>query len=500
MSKFNQKLSVRERIVERPDVTSNKEGSIAFKSDAKTELFNRVATWLVGEPKFYGSVDDETGALIHAVMKDDPEFILKLALFARSELYLRSAPVVLLGEFAKSNYTGTVPGARKYVQAIIQRPDEITELGAYTLNSKQGKLPLMVKNGIKQVFESGKFNTYQIGKYNRKGEVTLRDMLFLTHPKPQSREMATLFKQLADETVPVPETWETYISANGSNTETWTHIAPKMPIFALVRNLRNLLQNNVDPELYVDKMENPEVIARSKMFPYRFYAAYKEVDKAIHDYPDPFKAKRVLKALEKAMELSIGNVPKLKGRTFTAVDLSGSMTFTTASGFSSVTPLEIASVFGSMMQAIAPNSIISAFGERFSLVHGLTGNILSDVRTVANTHVGHSTNAYLSIQYLLDNKISVDRIVIFSDMQCYDSRRWFGGASLQEMLRKYKSAVNPNVTVYSVDLDSYGTLQFPQDEKGVALLAGFSDKLFKFMDIYEKDAGTMVDEIENISI
>jgi hypothetical protein len=497
MSKFNQKLSIRDKLVERPDATLNAEGGLAFTSSPKVELFNRVATWLVGEPKFYGETDEDTGALIHKVLEEDPEFVLKLALFARQDLYLRSAPVVLLGEFAKSDYTGTVPNARKYVEKTIQRVDEITELGAYTMGSKKGKLPMMVRGGVKRVFESGKFNTYQYGKYNRKGEVTVRDMLFLTHPKPKDEEMAQLFKQIAEKNLPVPETWETYISANGSSKETWTHIAPKMPIFALVRNLRNLLQNDVDVDVYVGKLKDPEIIARSKMFPYRFYSAYKEIEAVVRSLPDPFKGQRVLDALEKAMQLSIANVPRLSGRTFTTVDLSASMTWG-VSGHSSITPLEIASVFGSMMQAISKENLVTAFGTHFDVVPGLTGRILNDVKTISRTDVGHSTNAYLSIEYLTENNISVDRIIVFSDMQCYDSR--YGDRSIAEALREYKNKVNPNVTLYSVDLQGYGTLQFPEDEKQVAMLAGFSDKLFKFMDYYERDGRTMVEEIEKISI
>ena len=177
------------------------------------------------------------------------------------------------------------------------------------------------------------------------------------------------------------------------------------------------------------------------------------------------------------------------------------MSWCEVSGMSTVTPLEIASVFGSMMQNIGENNVISAFGDSFALVRGLTGKILPDVAKVAETHVGHSTNAYLSIEYLINNNISVDRIVIFSDMQCYDSRRMWGASkSLPEAFQAYKQRVNPNVTLYSVDLQGYGTLQFPPDEKRVALLAGFSDKLFKFMDFFERDAHTMVKEIENISI
>jgi len=115
-----------------------------------------------------------------------------------------------------------------------------------------------------------------------------------------------------------------------------------------------------------------------------------------------------------------------------------------------------------------------------------------------NKDVGHSTNAYLAIKYLNDNKIKVDRIVIFSDMQCYSTSG--RNESIYEELVKYKRNINPNVYTYSFDLASYGTLQIPDDESRVCTAGGFSDKVLSFIPKFEQDKIDMLEEIENTKL
>lgn len=122
MSKFNKTQSINESLKNRPDATLNYEGGLAYIPKAKTKLLTMVATSLVGEDKFYTSGekhDTELLATIHSVIKDDPEFVLKLAAYARNVLNMRSVSLVLLGEFANSEAVGTVPNARKYVEKTL---------------------------------------------------------------------------------------------------------------------------------------------------------------------------------------------------------------------------------------------------------------------------------------------------------------------------------------------------------------------------------------------
>ena len=72
--------------------------------------------------------------------------------------------------------------------------------------------------------------------------------------------------------------------------------------------------------------------------------------------------------------------------------------------------------------------------------------------------------------------------------------------SLYEKLIEYKRKINPKVFVYCFDLASYGTLQIPEDESNVIHIGGFSDKIFRFMRIFEGEKQTALQEIEEISL
>lgn len=498
MAKFNQKLSIRQRLESRPDATKNYEGGLAFEMSMKNKLFTRALTSLVGEPKYYEDglkSDTEIARLVFEIAESDPEFILQLALYARTKMHLRSLPIFLVALFTQSAGVGKVENARKYVSEIIQRPDEITELAALTMNTKKGKLPIMVKMGIKQVFESGKFNEYQLAKYNRKGQVSLRDTLFLSHPKPKDSEQAGIFARLADNDLKTPDTWETYISEHGSSKETWSYIAPKMPIFATVRNLRNFIIHGVDTSLYIPKLTNPSIIEKSRMLPFRFYSAYEQITQlnSFGEGGDPFIIKEVTNALEIAMKLSVKNIEKLPGRTFVLVDVSGSMN-SAVSNMSSTSCKDISLLFGSMANYISDNALVGLFAQDFKTMHGLGPDILQNKEKMERVNVGYSTNAYLGLQYLIENRVPVDRIILFSDMQCY------GYGNLAEVLEKYRRSVSGDPYLYSIDLRGYGTSQFPENDPKVSLMAGWSERIFDYIRAFETDRKTMLADIESTSV
>ena len=87
-------------------------------------------------------------------------------------MYLRSIPLVITVELAKIHRGDDL--ISRLTQRVIQRADEITEILAYYQASngrldetkKLGKLSNQIKKGIRQVFESGKFNEYQFGKWS----------------------------------------------------------------------------------------------------------------------------------------------------------------------------------------------------------------------------------------------------------------------------------------------------------------------------------------------
>jgi hypothetical protein len=97
----------------------------------------------------------------------------------------------------------------------------------------------------------------------------------------------------------------------------WEAVIPDMGYMALLRNLRNFDEAGVSDavaETVAAKLCDPERVANSRQFPMRFMSAYRAVGNL-----------RWAHALEKALALSVRNIPRLTGRTLVLVDTSYSM-------------------------------------------------------------------------------------------------------------------------------------------------------------------------------
>jgi hypothetical protein len=177
-------------------MVTNHEGAKAYVMTPAEELYSAVVTTGLSDIT-YEKGNDRLQRIQSLIQKNDPEFVAKLAVYARKDMYLRSIPLVLAAELAKQT-SGTDLVSRT-VDGVVQRADEITELLAYyqlgnerTETKKLNKLSKQIQKGLVKSFN--KFDEYQFAKYNRKGEVTLKDALFLVHPKAKmkiSRQFST---------------------------------------------------------------------------------------------------------------------------------------------------------------------------------------------------------------------------------------------------------------------------------------------------------------------
>lgn len=494
MSKFNKPTTISEKLLNHPDKVLNHEAGLAFSMDAKNELMTRVLTALVSENKFYTSgkeADSELKEATAKVLNTDPEFVLKLAAYARNEMYLRSVPLFLLNEFANSGCE--VVGSRKYVPFCVQRADEITELLAASLQTRK-KPAQFIKNGLKPCFN--KFDRYQYGKYNRDGAVKLKDAIFLCHPKADSEERQVIFNDIVNGTLESPETWEVVISTKGSTKENWEAIIPRMPFMAILRNLNNFLKHDVDLDHVIKLLTDPEAVRKSKQFPFRFFSAYKAIQQEA--YASSRKVSQLMNALNTAMELSVKNVPKIKGRSLVIVDASGSMNQKISSK-SEVTASEISKMFGAVASKVCEDADIVLFAETAKQVmFSDTSGILDRMEKLKTVNIGGATYAYLPVEYARVNKRAYDRIFLFSDMQCYSAGTWYTNKSFAEEFIKYQRAVSP-AYLYSVDLVGYGTAQISKDVSKVCLLAGWTEKIFNFVPAFETEKDTMIKAVENYS-
>lgn len=491
----------------------NHEGAPAYTLTPALELYAAVATAALSA-QFYEAADTRLARLRELIARGDPQFVARLAVYAREQLHLRSVPLVLAVELARLHRGDNL--VSRLVARIVQRADEIPELLAFYAQANGrtgvktlGQLSKQVQRGLALAFN--RFDAYQLAKYDRAGAaVRLRDALFLVHPKPRDEAQQAVFNQLVAGTLPVPYTWETELSAAGqvayaspaerqtALTRTWEALvhSGRLGYMALLRNLRNLLEANVSAEtlaLACATLADPAQVARAQQLPFRFLAAYREVLAL-----DSGAVAPVLAALEAAI---VGSAQNLRGfgpetRVVVACDVSGSMQ-QPISPRSKVLLYDVGLVLAMLLQSRCQYVVTGLFGDRWLRVPLPQGQVLRNVQELYRREgeVGYATNGHRVIQDLRQRGEAVDKVMIFTDCQLWNTN---GKGTLAQEWAAYRANVAPQARLYLFDLAGLGTTPLdvrPQD--GVALIAGWSDKIFDVLAAIE-NGGSALTEIEKI--
>ena len=482
------------------NVVTNYESARAYSLTPEVELYTAVVTTSMND-KFYEKADERITRIRELVAKNDPEYVAKLAIYARNSMYMRSIPLVLVVELAKLNSGNTI--VSKTVKGVVQRADEITELLAYYQlangrkdTKKLNKLSKQLQKGLSDVFN--KFDEYQFSKYNREGEIKLRDALFLVHPKAATEEKQGLFNKIAKDELGTAYTWETELSALGQvkyeNAETrakvfcakWEELidSGKIGYMAMLRNLRNIMEAGVSWEHMkkaCNMLANPEAVKKSKQMPFRFLAAYREIKVMKSDY-----VSMILNALEDAVTESIKNIAGFdeKTKVLVACDVSRSMQ-KTISAKSKIMSFDIGLMLGMLIQSKCKGVVTGMFGDTWKIINMPNRGILANVDEFYRREgeVGYATNGYLVLNDMIKNKMKVDKVLIFTDCQLWDSNN--SGSNMQKLWNVYKMMV-PGAKLYLFDLAGYGNTPVRAMQNDVFLIAGWSDKVFDMLEAIEK--------------
>ena len=481
--------------------TANYEGGEAFETESPTfELYKLVINNLL-EDTYYR--EDETAlaevreAFSNAV-EEDPEFPLKLAYYAREEMYLRDVSQVLL--VLSAHHEEAKRHVREYAPHVMQRADEPATALAIHDSLFGGTAPKPLKKGINDALHN--FDAYQFAKYDTdRRTVNLRDVVNRTHPRPRDDEHEEIFERLIlgslddhpdVEPLETPRTWETVISERGSTREAWEDVLPDMGLFARLRNVRNMLEAGVSAERIFDEADL-SYVSKSKIYPFRFYQAYKAVQDAGVSTPE------IEDWLSQAINVAAGELPDELEDTFVAVDLSGSME-APLSANSSLTYAEIAAFFGAvLMQNGAETSV---FADGFDLVNAHHDTpTLELVDKILTQNVGLSTNGWKALDYLAEREQAVDRVVMFTDMQIWDSTPGLARDhnTVKSSFDAYRRAVAPESALYMIDLSSYGDLVTPEGYEQVFNISGWNDNVLDFIQ-YAERPGEVLAEIEAIRV
>lgn len=488
MSKFN-------TASENSMKTVNKENHVAYRMDWKTKLITMVLTSFFNEEKFYGDNSEELTNVLVSGINDDPEFVMRLAIFARREFNMRSVSHVIAAYLAHEN--NGKPYAKMTIERIILRGDDATEILSCYLSIFGKPIPNSLRKALKAVFPT--FDAYTLAKYKGEGKsVKMRDILCLCRPTPTSEEQSKVWKDLLEGNIAPAYTWETELSAKGNNKETWEELidSGKVGYMALLRNLRNII--NAEPgniQKVFDKISDKEAVLHSKQLPFRYLSAYRNLP------ADKWDSGKARSALETAAEIAVENMPKIPGKTIIAIDTSGSMRQTISSK-SDIRCADISMLLGLMANRICEEAMVWSFDSQlYKIDVDKADNIL---RTAANAKCpGGSTNMYLPLNYMIEKGIKADRIIYLSDNECnynFDSswagfRYNHGRQTVQSLADDYRKKINPNLWVHAIDLCGYGTQQFIGGRTNV--LGGWSEKVFEFISLAEQGTDSLIKRIQN---
>lgn len=383
------------------------EGGSAMIPGDKELLRRLVLSNFLWEDNFYidgTSVADQISTVVARVAKSDPAYVGKLAEEARTKHNLRSVPLWIVVGLAKAGKL-----TPDMVESVVSRPDEMGELislywkanGRDNTSVAPKKLSKALQKGIAASFS--KFDAYQLSKWDRDRDISIKDVMFLTHPKAKDSEQAATWKALVDGTLASADTWETALSSGKNKKEEWERLLStnKLGYQALLMNLRNMKEAGVTESLVLDALARGA--GKSKMLPFQFLNAARH-------------APQWESSIEKAMLSSLAEFEKLPGKTVLLVDISGSMNGK-ISEKSELTRLDSAACLAMMLREVCESAEIFRFDDRTDRVADRHGFGLID----AIGHTRGGTRLGQALEHVKSHVPDADRIIVFTDEQSADT-------------------------------------------------------------------------------
>lgn len=449
--------------------------------------------------------------IIDEALDTDFDATLDWAVTLRQQFQMRLNPQIIMVRASihpnRQAYTEKHPGKFKEInQLVMSRGDEPASQLTYWLYKEGSKksIPSVLKRSWKEKIES--LSRYQVSKYKHT-HVGLIDTVRISHAKgslvDELMKTGTVAVNSSD------ATWEQLRSKGDS----WKSILETItiPHMALLRNLRNIFTEIDDLALCQKIMEQLKGgVLKGKQFPFRYYTAMKAVHSA-----DVHHKSVLLDALEECIDIARENMPKLKGKTISLSDNSGSAWGTFNSEYGSVTVAEIDNLSSVLTAQNSEDGYVGIFGDRLEIVPISKRNgALSQTTTITEKgqHIGGGTEngIWLFFDQAIKKKEHWDNIFIYSDQQAghgglyginsndYKDFAVGGGWSrdyidVLKLVNKYRAEVNPKVNVFSVQTAGYNNVVIPETLYRGGILYGWTGKETVYADALIKTW----DDIEN---
>jgi hypothetical protein len=509
------------------------EGAPGYARDARGELFLLSVAYMGADGAFYETStqrDTRFANLVRQVAVEDPAWMAGFVPWLRNGAHMRTASVVAAAEALQAMLAAGLPGGRALISAALQRADEPGELLAYWHGRYGRNEPKPLKRGIADAIVR-LYSEFSLLRYDtdshgyRFGDVIERVHVTGEHPEVKGTWRGALYGHAIDRRHgrdnPVPGelrmvganailrvraardpsvllntgalraagmTWEDTLSLAGSRVDKaklWSALIPSMSFMACLRNLRNFDEAGVPDEVTATvaaRLSDPEQVAKSRQFPFRFLAAYRAAPSLRWAYP-----------LEQALNLSLANVPALPGRTLVLVDRSLSMWSAKMSTHSDMPWADAAAIFGAAVASRAAHADLAEFSSRSARIEFSRAE--SVLRIIGRFHAGDSPGSIIGtgtdIPRAVRDNLRPDhaRVVIVTDEQSEPGilpSNIYGGYSSDAMPpTRIDDLIPASVPVYLWNIGGYKRGVLPSGSGSRHTFGGLTDSAFEMISLLE---------------
>jgi len=440
-------------------------------------------------------------------MRLNPQIILvRAALHPKRQEFNKKNPRFYRDVAMQVMKRGDEPASQLTYYLYLQKK----KMGKRCKDNKKG-LPSILKRSWKEKLE--KLDEFEVNKY-KNTHVGMLNTIKIVHAF--NNNLNKLFVNIKD-LKSRNKTW----NVERSEGKTWKHIVSnnekrkkKIPHMAMLFNM-NKIFSEID---CIDEARDllnifKKGVGKNECYPFRYYQAHNVISEnfEIHNQ------KLVLDTLEECMDLSLDNMPKLKGKTVCLSDNSGSCwrCFSSSQGINVIADINnLSSVITACM---SDEGIVVKFGDNIkkTCVSRRRG-VLYQASTIGaneSSDVGGGTEngIWVFFEEAISQKIHYDNIFIYSDQQAghgalygldyrtykdystYERPRYF---DVNKMISTYRKKVNPNVNVFSVQTAGYNNILIPEYLYRTTFLYGWTGKEA----IFANEIINQWDEISNFKV